>query len=146
MYQKKTRFVSGFAIVISLLTLLFLSGCSADLQRIKKSASTLQLKTGREIKRSTHDESWGPFVISIQRAEVFIKYEPLNGYTTKEVFDEIVAILKKNNWEEDESYIVPDAFWASLQQQGQYDLYTSVVIESNKKIVSISIKSPVSSH
>ena len=142
MYQKKTRFVSGFAIVISLLTLLFLSGCSADLQRIKKSASTLQLKTGREIKRSTHDESWGPFVISIQRPEVFIKYEALNGYTTKEVFDEIVAILKKNNWEEDKGAKLPIYFGATLQQQGYYDLHTSVTINSNGNIVSVTIQGP----
>jgi hypothetical protein len=144
MRQKKIRFIFGILTILFLLTL-FLSGCaSTELQRVKKSASTLQLKTGREIYRYTQDldPEWMP-VVSKSHPEVKIRYEPINGYTTKEVFDEIAAILKRNNWEEDESYIVPDAFWASLQQQGQYDLHTSVFIDSNKNIVSIHIESLV---
>ena len=142
MHQKKIRFIFGLVITLSLLTL-FLSGCaSTELQRVKKSASVLQLKTGREIERYTQDRSWGPFVISERRPEVFIKYEALNGYTTKEVFDEIVAILKKNNWEEDKGAKLPIYFGATLQQQGYYDLHTSVTINSNGNIVSVTIQGP----
>lgn len=125
----------------------FLSGCkSAELRAVENSASILQLKTGREIERYVQDldPEWMP-VVSKSRPEVTIRYEPINNYTTKEVFDEIVAILIKNNWKEVEGAKLPGYFRATLQQQGHYDLHADVVIDSNKNIVSIHITSPVTS-
>jgi hypothetical protein len=131
-----------YIVALAIGVLLFLSGCkSAELQAIENSASVLQLTTGREIERYANDRSWGPFVVSIQRPEVKIRYEPINNYTTKEVFDEITAILIKNNWK-DKGSKTQGLFKATLQQQGRYPLYTSVVIDSNKNIVSIRIESP----
>jgi hypothetical protein len=111
-------YIHKIYIVLAIGILLFLSGCaSTELQKVKKSASILQLKTGCEIERYVQDldPEWMP-VVSKSRPEVSIGYEPINGHTTKEVFDEIIAILIKNNWKEDEGTKLPGYFSATLQE------------------------------
>lgn len=129
MYQKKIRFIFGFLTVIFLT--LFLSGCkSAEVKTMEDSVSIIQLTTGREVERYTTNRhvALGKPVYP----EVLIIYEPINNHTNKDVYDEIVAILKKNNWEEDESYIVPNYFWATLQQGGFK--ISAIIANDSKKI------------
>jgi hypothetical protein len=100
MSQKKIRFIFGFVIVIFLL-MLFLSGCKpAELKTLESSSSIIQLQTGLEVRRSLQDKD--TVLGKPIYAEMYIEYEPIDNYTKKEVYDEIIAILKKNNWEEDE--------------------------------------------
>ena len=109
MHQKKTRFIFGLVTVIFLM--LFLSGCkSAELQAIENSASVLQITTGREVNKWTHDK--GVTLGKPVDAKILIVYEPINNHTRKEVYEEIVAILEKNNWVGKEPFA--DYFVATL--------------------------------
>lgn len=135
MNQKKTRFIFGLVTVIFLM--FFLSGCkSAELQAIENSASVLQITTGQEVDRWTHDK--GKTLGKPVYPEIFIVYEPINNHTKEEVYEEIVAILKKNNWVGREPIIDYDYFKATLQQ-GSFEISTKVVVGRIKNIVTISI-------
>ncbi len=115
--------------------LLFLSGCriikSAKLQALENAGSVLQLKTGQEVRRSLQDE--GTALGKPVYAKIIIEYEPINNHTRKEVYDEIVAILERNNWES-ESVTVPDYFKATLQQ-GQFEMLGSVTIDPSRNLI-----------
>jgi len=133
MHQKKTRFIFGLVTVIFLM--LFLSGCkSAELQAIENSASVLQITTGREVNKWTHDK--GVTLGKPVDAKILIVYEPINNHTRKEVYEEIVAILEKNNWMGSEPNTGRDYFVATLQQ-GSFEISTEVVIGEIKNIATI---------
>ncbi|CAG0991561.1 hypothetical protein ANAEL_02324 [Anaerolineales bacterium] len=132
--MKKTRNSIG---LILLIFLFFLSGCkSAALQAIEDAASVLQITTGREVDRWTHDK--GKALGKPVYPEIFIVYEPINNHTKEEVYAEIVAILKKNNWVGREPITGYDYFKATLQQGG-FEISTKVVIGRIKNIVTISV-------
>ena|SRR6266542_1619331 len=129
MRQKKTRFTFGLVTTLSLLALL-LSGCkSTELRAMENSVSIIQLTKGREVLRSLREKDWG-FTGPIY-PQVIIVYEPINNHTNKEVYDEIVAILKKNNWEGSEPNMGHDYFEAFLHQ-GDYKISAGVSIDSHK--------------
>jgi hypothetical protein len=128
----KTLLVIGLILII---LLLFLRWCkSAELQAIEDAASVLQITTGREVRRSTQDKSTA--LGKPVYPEIFIVYEPINNHTRKEVYEEIVAILKKNNWEGSEPFV--DYFKATLQKGG-FEISTKVVIGEIKNIVTIRV-------
>jgi len=117
--------------------LLFLNGCgiikSAELRALEEAASVLQLTTGREVRRSLQDK--GTALGKPVYAKIIIVYEPINNHTRKEVYEEIVAILIKNNWEGSElNYIIPDSFSGSLHQ-GQFNISGGVNIETDRNLV-----------
>lgn len=115
--------------------LLFLSGCkSAELKALEDSASVIQLTTGQEVRRWARDKDWG-FSGPIY-PKVTIVYEPLNNYTKEEVYDEIITVLKKNNWEGSEPVTGRDYFDATLQQGG-FEISTGVSVDENKNLVII---------
>ena len=126
---------------LALGVLLFLSACtSSELKELEEAASIIQLQTGREVNRSVRDKD--VVLGKPVHAEMRIDYEPINNYTMKEVYDEIVAILEKNNWEGEEcngcNY---DAFSASLQQDHRYiPLSATVLVDSDKNLVRIYLK------
>ena len=94
-YSYKSYIVFAFGI------LLFLSGCkSAKLQALENSVSSIELTTGREVRRSLTDEHRGFITGGIYDPKVLIVYEPINNHTKQEVFEEIGAVLIKNNWED----------------------------------------------
>ena len=127
----KTLFVG----LILIFSLFFLSGCkSAELQAIEDSASVLQITTGREVRRSTQDK--GTALGKPVYPEIFIVYEPINNHARKEVYEEIVAILKKNNWQGKEPFA--DYFVATLQQGG-FEISAKVSIDEIKNIITISM-------
>jgi hypothetical protein len=135
-FQTSSRKIHILAFAFGVLFVL--SGCgiikSAELQAIENSASVLQLTTGREVRRSLRDKDWG-FSGPIY-PKITIVYESINSHTEKEVYDEIVAILKKNNWEGDEPVTGRDYFAATFQQDG-FDISTGVSIDENKNLVII---------
>lgn len=135
MNQNKTRFIFGLLTVIFLMFLL--SKCkSNELRAIEYAASTLQITTGQELSRSIQDKGTAlgkPFY-----PEILIVYEPINNHTTKDVYEEIVGILIKNNWVGSESNIGRDYFTATLQQSG-FEMSTGVSIDEKKNVVTISI-------
>jgi hypothetical protein len=139
--MKKLRNIplTVFIVLLVFGILFFLSGCSliksSQLRAIEDAASVLQLTTGREVERWTQDK--GTALGKPIYAQVLIVYEPINNHTKKEVFDEIVAILEKNNWES-EPVTVPDYFRATLQQ-GQFKISTRVSIGLDKNLVTIVI-------
>ena len=127
----KTLFVG----LILIIPLFLLSGCkSAELKAMENSASIIQLTTGREVSRSLIEKDWG-FTGSIY-PQVIIVYEPINRYAKKEVLDEIVTILEKNNWERYEWSTTPDSFGGSLRQD-RFEISIGVSIDSNKNQVVI---------
>jgi len=84
-------------IVLAIGILFFLSGCeikSAQVERMEKLASIMQLATGREVGRRLQNAE--PGLTGPTIAQILIEYEPINNYTKKDVYNEIVAILKKN--------------------------------------------------
>jgi hypothetical protein len=135
MNQNKTRFIFGLLTVILLMFLL--SKCkSNELRAIEYAASTLQITTGQEVDRWTHDK--GTALGKPVYPEIFITYEPINNYTKEEVYEEIVTILKKNNWVGRQPITGSDYFRATLQQ-GSFEISTKVVVGRIKNIVTISI-------
>lgn len=138
-FQMPNRKLLALAFVL----LLFLSGCrSAQLKKLESSVSIIQLTTGREVNRYTQDAERG--FTGPEYAEVFIQYEPLESYTKKEVYDEIVDILRDNGWEgegcEGCDY---DSFSASLPL-GDYPIPISAIVHlySNENLVSIRLTHP----
>jgi hypothetical protein len=132
MRQRKIRSVFVLMVVISLL-LPLLSACkSAALQTIEDAASVLQLTKGREVNRWTQDT--GKALGKPVYPDILIVYEPVNNHTRKEVYEEIVTILKKNNWQGKEPFA--DYFVATLRQGG-FEISTEVSIDENKNIVTI---------
>ncbi len=136
-FRKANKMLAIFALALGVL--LCLSGCkSAELKTMENSASILQLTTGREVRRSLIDKQRG-FTGPIY-PEITIVYEPINNHTKKEVYDEIVAILKKNSWVGSEPLINDDFFKATLQQ-GNFEITADVVsgLSENLEIIGMTI-------
>ena len=134
MRQKKIRFVFVIGLML-IIFLFFLSGCkSVELQAIEDSASVLQITTGREVSRSLQDK--GKALGKPVYAKIIIEYEPINNHTRKEVYEEIVAILEKNNWVGSEPITSYEYFEATLQQRG-FEISTGVATDENKNLVTI---------
>jgi hypothetical protein len=134
-YFQKNNKNKLYIFVLAISVLLLLSGCkSAELKAMEDSASIIQLTTGQEVRRSLIEKDWG-FTGPIY-PQVIIVYEPINRYTKKEVLDEIVTILEKNNWERYEWSTTPDSFGGSLRQD-QFEISIGVSIDSNKNHVVI---------
>lgn len=131
--KHKSIYIAFIALSIGIL--LLLSGCkSAELEYLETSASILQLTTGHEVSRSSQDKN---VVLGKQQyAKLNIEYEPINNYTAREVFDEIVIILENNNWKQDEVNVVPDFYSASLSQDNS-NLLVSVAIHPDKDLVMV---------
>ena len=134
--MRQNKIISVFVIgLILIIPLFLLSGCkSAELKAMENSASVIQLTTGREVSRSLIEKDWG-FTGPIY-PQVIIVYEPINRYAKKEVLDEIVTILEKNNWERYEWSTTPDSFGGSLRQD-RFEISIGVSIDSNKNHVVI---------
>ena len=111
--MKHKPYIYKSYIVLALGVLLFLSGCkSAGLKALENLVSNMQLTTGREVERYLQDNGRGFITGEIYYPEVCIVYEPINNYTKKDVYYEIVTILKKNNWQYKVS-TTPDYFRAT---------------------------------
>ncbi|MDP9312965.1 MAG: hypothetical protein M3R24_19115 [Chloroflexota bacterium] len=132
------KIIIGLAFVIIIL----LSGCntrSNELNAIlKSSVATTQLTTGREVSRSQQDKSTtlGKPVY----AKLILEYEPVNNNTKEDVFNEIVAILEKDNWEREElSRPIPGFFKATLPQDN-FSLVADVSIDAQRNTVIIRLE------
>ncbi len=137
-FRKANKKFAIFALALGVL--LCLSGCkSAELQAVEKSASILQITTGQEVSRALQDK--GVALGKPVYAEIIIVYEPINNHTKEDVFEELVAILRKNGWkEEGEGNTVPVYFIASWRQNDfQSPLLATVVIRADKNLVNLQI-------
>ncbi len=138
--MKHKSYIYIVYIVLALGILLIINlGKSVQLKTLENSISVIQLTTGHEVKR--YSDKAGSALGKPVYAEVLVIYEPIGNYTKKDVFDEIVAILKTNNWK-DEGSTVPDYFRASLQQGESgsgHQLSASVAIFLDKDRVSLKI-------
>ena len=98
--MKHKPYIYKSQIILALGILLFLSGCkSAGLRALENLVSNMQLTTGREVDRYSHDQGYGFITGQIISPEIHIVYEPVDNYTKRDVYDEIVTILKKHNWQ-----------------------------------------------
>ena len=153
MKQKSKRNTKRFILVIFAVLLVwvifvavefgFLNlGSSTQLKTLENLISSIQPTTGRELTRNVQDTERG-FTGPIY-AEIFVQFEPINDYTKKDVYDEIVAILEKNSWEENECRACDVGFFSAYLSQDPYPIPLSVTvhIKSNKNIVSIRITHP----
>lgn len=129
--QKTSHRLSVLALSIAFLFLL--SGCkSPELQTLEKSVSILQVTKGQEVRRNIRDK--GTALGKPLYAEITIVYEPINNHTSKDVYDEIAAILKKNHWEGSEPNAGRNYFKATLQQD-QFKIFSEILIDSEKNLV-----------
>ena len=138
MYFRQNFNHLGFLFFLACSVTLFLSGCrlikSAELQALENSTSVMQLSTGREVRRWINDK--GKALGKPVYAEILIVYEPDNNHTREDVYNEIVAILKKNKWEGDEPITGRNYFKATLQQDN-FEISTGVSIDENKNLVTV---------
>jgi formylglycine-generating enzyme required for sulfatase activity len=128
----------GKCFVLAFGVLLCLSGCifkSPKLQTLENTIATIQPTKGHEIDRYTRDE--GTSLGKPVYAEVLIVYEPNEHYTKKDVLDEIVAILEKNNWKREDTHS-PGAFIGTLRQD-QFIITVTAAIFSKENRVSLSM-------
>lgn len=124
-------------IALSLGILLLLSGCkSAELRTLQDSAAILKLATGSEVSRTVQDKDtvFGKPVY----AEITISYQPLEGYTKNDVYEEVVAILEKNHWARDEGNQDTGYFAASLPQ-GNSEILVKVWVHSDEDLVGVNL-------
>lgn len=120
-------------IALAFCVVLCLSGCilkSSKLRALESSVSTIQPTKGHEVRRYIRDE--GSALGKPIYAEVSISYEPIVPYTKKDVFDEIIAILEKKNWQREDSSS-PYAFRGSLQQD-QFIISALVIILDENRV------------
>ena len=142
--MKHKLYIYISCIVLTFGILLFLSGCkkteSTELKAmLESSAATAQLTTGSEVYRQIQDREIKPLLGKPKQPEVRIEYEPINNYTKEDVYDEIVGILEKNNWEMKELSIAQPGYYnASLPQDG-FTILAEVLIHSQSNIVSIDL-------
>lgn len=134
---KPTRFMYKykFHIALALGVLLLLTGCkSAQLKVLESSALKIQPSTGSEVSRSIQDKSvvLGKPVY----AEVSIEYKPNTNHTTREVYEEIIKNLEKNNWTKDEVNVIPD-YYSATSAQEYSTLKVRMMIDSQKNLVRI---------
>ena len=125
-----------FALACGLL--FFLSGCeikSAQLKALENSVSIIQPTTGREVSRSIRDKEAG--LTRTIPAQIRIEYEPINNHTKEDLYDEIAAILEKNNWERRESNKGRSDFYSASLPQGRSKIIATVLIRSNENLVSV---------
>ena len=106
---------------------------------MESSISIIQLTTGREVSRSVRDKSAG-FTGPIY-AKIRIEYEPINHYIKNDVYDEIVAILEENNWEEEKCNGCNTDYFSASLPQGSYPIPLSVdvLLHSDENLVSLYI-------
>ena len=138
-FQKNNHNFAIFALTFALL--LCLSGCgikSSRLRAVEDSAAIIQPTTGHEVYRHTEDR--GKTFVRTINANIFIKYEPANDYTTEDVYKEIVAILEENNWKRYESNKDQTNNFRASSRQGSYPLSIRVSISSNQNLVTVRIE------
>jgi hypothetical protein len=123
--------------------LLFLSGCNAKSTELKamleSSVATTQLTTGSEVSRQYQDRQTKPLLGKPKQPEVRIEYEPINNYTKEDVYDEIVGILEKNDWEREELSIAQPGYYKASLPQDDFTIVAEVLIHSKSNIVSINL-------
>lgn len=133
--KRKLSIFEGYNVLV-LVVLILLGGCatrSSELNALEASASIIQLTTGREVSRWHQDK--GVALGKPIRAEVRIEYEPANNYTKEDVYNEIVTILEKNNWDRERQNIAQSVYY-TLPQDG-FSIVAKVRFDSESNIVSI---------
>jgi hypothetical protein len=88
---------------------------SAELQTLEKAVSILQITTGREVDRYVTDKGGISPALPVF-PEISISFEPSNEHTKEDVYNEIIAILERNDWQMNESDAFPGYFDGFLQQ------------------------------
>jgi hypothetical protein len=135
---RKILLIAFIPLFICGILLFFMGSKSAELKTLESSASIIQLQTGQEVRRFLRDNGTG-LLGKPEYAEVLIVYEPVEHYTTKDVYDEIVTILEKNNWEGEECNTCTYIHFSASLQQGDFTLLARVLIRSDENLVNISI-------
>jgi hypothetical protein len=144
-YLKKINNTKLYFFTLTFSLLIFLSGCeikSAQLKALENSVSIIQPTTGREVDRYTRNAQAG-FTGPIY-AQIRIDYEPINNHAKEDVYEEIVAILEKNNWEGKEcDGCRTTTFIASLPRDDYpTSIHAIVLIRPDENLVSISMEHP----
>ena len=117
-----------FQIFIILFVLLFsVRGCkSAELKTLEEEISVLQLKTAEEIDRDAQDKSRG--IMGYLDAEIYVEYRPLENYSQRDVYKEIILRLKNNHWVEDECDWCDDKYFRASLSQMPYPIPLSIEV------------------
>ena len=137
--MKHKFYIHKIYIVLAFGVLLLLSGCqSAELKAMENSTSIIELTTGSEVSRWRQDK--GVTLGKPDYPEVRIEYEPVNNYTLEDIYDEIVAILERNNWEREELSIDRSGFYRASLPQDSFSIQATVSIQLDRNIVSIRLR------
>ena len=143
MKQQKMKIGFIFVSTVTLfLVILFTLTSSSQLKALENLISTIQPTTGHEVNRHIQDTEAG-FTGPIY-AEIRIDYEPNNNHTMEDLYDEIVKLLERNNWEGKECDGCLSAFFKAYLQQDDYPIpiRAGVYIHADENFVRIRMTHP----
>jgi hypothetical protein len=127
-------FITVIAVVIGVLIYLKVTAKSAELTAmIENPVTTTPLVTAREVRRWEHDK--GQSLGKPLYAEVTVEYEPVNNYTKVDVFNEIIGVLNKNNWQKKELIIAQPDYYKAILPQEDFIIEASVLIHDDRNSV-----------
>jgi hypothetical protein len=130
-------------IALAFVVLIFFSGCNTRSDELnamlESSVATTQLTTGNEVSRRYQDRETKPLLGKPKQPEFRIEYEPINNYTKEDVYNELVRILEKNNWEREELSITQSGYYRATLPQDYFTIVAEVLIHSKSNIVSIQL-------
>ena len=139
-YFHKTTNPKRYILIFAIGLLLFLDGCerkSAQLQALESLVSTIQPSTAHEISRWYADKGSG--FTGPTYAEMRIEFEPTNHSTKEDVFNELVAILKNNDWEGEACSACSTASFSASLKQADYPIPIDarVRVHSDENLVTV---------
>ncbi len=115
MRGNKSKGIKVFCIVgviVALFTLMVFIK-TRDLRELESVASKIQVKTGQLISRSSQNS--GNVLGKPIYADLNLYYKPLNNYSKRDLYNEIISLLEKNNCKRDSINIVPDYYSGSMR-------------------------------
>ena len=125
-------------LVFALGCLLILSGCqSAELKSLEDASSVFKLSTGSESSRWSQDK--GTTLGKPVYPELRIEYKPDANHSVEDVYQEIINILEKNNWQKEKVTIDQPGFYLASLKKDDFVIQASVLILTERNVVNVQL-------
>ena len=127
--------------VIAAFCLISVSGCNDNSPELKailgSSAANMPLLTAEEVRRWHKDkqEALG----KSYNAELNIEYKPKDTYSTRDVFAEIVSVLRRNDWTDDTRTMKNPAYYVAFIPYGSFELLAEVFLLPDAGLIKVNI-------
>jgi hypothetical protein len=114
---------------------------TSELVAMEKAASTIQLTTGREVKRRQNDfhNSLGMPVY----AEITVDYTPTTNYSKQDLLAEISQDLQKNNFKEDRLEMKEPGYYHAVLPQERFEVVVSVIDITEGNVVKVNFTTQI---